>query len=133
MNHSYFLKCTNCGYRTEIDKENQTWCPNCTVRFANYYKKWRFENGGKLLEEYRKVNCERFTETEIKDFVNPNNRKAEIRNPTGEQIKRRAYIKEGIPLDRGGHTEWDMDQIKKFYVPVLIVVFIVVLLFIILD
>jgi hypothetical protein len=116
-----------------IDKENQCWCPNCTAIFSNYYKKWKLENKDKTLAHYQKEICESFTQIEITDFVNPGNRKVEILNPTGEQIKRREYIKSGIPLDRGGHTEWDMNQITKFYIPVIVIVLILVLLSIIFD
>lgn len=117
----YFLKCKECGFLTEILNENHTWCYNCTKRFDNYYKGWQPENGEKNLENYKKSICIAYSDLDIKLIVIQNNKKTEITEPTKEQIKRRAYIKEGIPLDRGGHYEWDFNQLKMFFLWILII------------
>jgi hypothetical protein len=133
MSNHHFLKCTNCGYLTEIVRENHSWCYNCTKRFSNYYKLWKTQNNGQNLEAYQKDVCEKITDLEIKSFVNPQNKKVEIKNPSKNLIIRRRYIDEGIPLDRGGHFEWDINQIKKFRIPMLIIIVALILLMILLE
>ena len=71
----YFLKCENCGYLTEILNENQTWCYNCTKRFSNFYKGWHPEHVEKSLDNYKKELCILYSDTDVKLFVNANNKK----------------------------------------------------------
>ena len=117
----YFIKCENCGFLIEILNENQTWCFNCTKRFSNYYKGWQPEHGDKNLRNYKNSVCIPYSDLDIKLIVKSNNKKSEITEPTKEQIKRRAYIKEGISLDRGGHYEWDFRQLKMYFLWILII------------
>lgn len=117
----YYLKCDTCGYLTEIDSENHTWCYNCTTRFPNYYKGWKPSSGDKSLEKYKNEVCIPYSSINAKLIVTPNNKKAEIINPSKEQIKRRVYLKDGFPLDRGGFTEWDFRQVKMYLVGILII------------
>jgi len=133
MNQFYYLKCSNCGYLTKIENENHNYCWNCTQIFSNCFKKWKLQNEGGKLEEYKRLVCEKYSEYEVKDYVNPRNRKVEIKKPNGDQIKRRRYIEEGVPLDRGGFTEWDMNQAIKHYVLLVIIIVILVLLMIFMD
>jgi hypothetical protein len=133
MSIHYFLSCKNCGYKTEIVRENHTWCYNCTKRFPNYYRLWKHNGEGQTLEQYQNEICEKFVETEIKSFVNPQNRKVEIRNVAKEIVVRRRYIKEGIPLDKGGFTEWDGKHIKKHYILMMILLVLLVLIVIFLE
>jgi hypothetical protein len=48
-------------------------------------------------------------------------------------VVRRRYIKEGIPLDRGGFTEWDGKHIKKHYILMMILLVLLVLIVIFLE
>ena len=89
----YFLKCKECGFLTEILNENHTRCYNCTKRFDNYYKGWQPENGEKNLENYKNSICIAYSDLDIKL----------------------------IPLDRGGHYEWDFNQLKMFFLWILII------------
>jgi len=127
MGIHYFLKCSNCGYLTEVTGENHNWCYNCTKRFPNYYKLWRQNGNGQSLEQYQLEMCKKYEDAEIKSIVNPRNKKLEIKDTNKELITRRRYIKEGIPLDRGGHMVWSSAQIKMFYIPVLILAGIIIL------
>ncbi len=132
MGDHFYLRCKNCNYLTEIVGENHTWCFNCTRQFEMYFKLWKKKHSKDLMS-YQKEMCESFSDYEIKTYVEPQNRKVEIRNPTKSQKVRRNYIKEGVPLDRGGHTEWDSTQIKRYYIPFLVLLLFLILVMILLE
>ncbi len=117
----YFLKCNHCGYLTEILNDSHTWCFNCTKRFINFYKGWQPEQGKKNLNTYKELFCVPYSEMDIESIVKENNKKVEIKETTKEQKIRRAYIKAGIPLDRGGQNEWDFRQYKMYLIGLLII------------
>ena len=116
----YFIKCGECEYLTEILNKNQTWCPNCTKRFSDYYKGWQPKLGKKNLDNYKESVCLAYSNMDIKQIVYPNNKKSKITEPTDDQFMRRAYIKEGIPLDRGGNYEWSSKQQRRQFLFLLI-------------
>ena len=130
---NWYLKCSNCGYLTKIESIKHNWCYNCTELFPNGFKKWKMKNMNGTMEQYQSQICEKYSDDDIKLTINPKNRKLEIKNPTSKQRKRRAYIKEGFPLDRGGFTEWDSEQFKKYHLPVIVVIVILVLILILLE
>lgn len=130
---NYYLKCPSCGYLTKIDSINKSWCFNCTELFPNGFKKWKLKNRDGTLEQYQRLICEKYSDNDIATIIIPKNRKLEIKNPTSKQLKRRAYIKEGFPLDRGGFTEWDFDQFKKYHLPVIVGIVILILILILLE
>ncbi len=59
------------------------------------------------MAEYQRLICEKYSDSDIKNIVNPANRKKEIKNPTKEQIKRRAYI-----IDSSGLNKTELDLIS---------------------
>lgn len=123
----YFLKCERCGFLTEIKHENHNYCYNCTQRFNNYFKLWNTKNKSKNLNDYKESICIKVSKESLGD-TRAKNAKLAINNPTSDQVKRRTYIKKGIPLDRGGHTEWDWDSIKRRYLVLAIIAVILVVL-----
>lgn len=114
QSNRYYLKCSNCGFLTEIDNKNHTWCFNCTEQFPIFYKKWQTTNKDKSLADYQKEICISYTHLDEKSIVGKNNAETKIDSPTKDQRIRRTLIKEGRPLDRGGHTEWDFRQFKMY-------------------
>lgn len=118
----YFQKCSQCGFLTLVNDTPDTWCFNCTSRFPVYYKKWKMDNPGKNLDDFKGEVGLAFSGIDLKHTVSENNKQALIKNPTKSQVKRRSYLRAGYPLDRGGFTEYSSMQARLYLLGAIMVI-----------